>query len=187
MFIYNNSHYVPVKSINHFPGNNCKMLIFSLLLWNTRTEYFTKNQLASSMHLLTNTFGKFDYYWWLMCGHIFIICKNILSWIKLKNISAKMFLPRVSWRRGILHAGALEDPGGQVRVRDHLRARGVRGLQAHRHPRPRHPRLPRHQDQEGAVPGQGGPSGTKIRHGSDVWQTFYNAMLYLYHARLLLV
>ena len=109
-----------------------------------------------------------------------------ISWIKLKNISAKMFLPRVPWRRGILHAGALEDPGGQVRVRDHLRARGVRGLQAHRHPRPRHPSLPRHQDQEGAVLGQGGSSGTKIRHGTDVWQTFYNEMLYLYHARLLL-
>ena len=44
-----------------------------------QNRIFHKNQLASSMHLLTNTFEKFDYYWWLMCGNIFIICKNILD------------------------------------------------------------------------------------------------------------
>ncbi len=55
----------------------------------------------------------------------------------------------------------MEDTRPQVRICHHLRARGVRGVQAHRYPGPGYPGLPGYQDEERTFPGQGGFTGRR--------------------------
>ena len=70
-----------------------------------------------------------------------------------------MLLSGLQGRLWNIHPGSLEDPCSQVCLRHHLRARRLWRLQADRRGCPRHPRVPGHQGEEGALPGQGGFAG----------------------------
>ena len=69
---------------------------------------------------------------------------------------AWMFLQRIPRRQGNLHSCPLEDSCSEVCICDCIWARGVRGVQADRHPRAWHTWVPGYQGEERALPCKGG-------------------------------